>query len=69
MLVSLSVTVNSNSTLASAARSLTTVLLTVRAAPDLRVFVNSASAAVALIVPVSPVFSVVKSSFAVSATV
>ena len=52
MLVSLSVTVNSNSTLASAARSLTTVLLTV-SPPVCRVFVNAASAPAFVIDPLA----------------
>ncbi len=69
IVLSLRVTVNSNSLLASAARSLTTVLDTSRSPVSL-VFVNSADpASSAVIVPSSPVFSVSKSSSAFSSTV
>ena len=60
---------NSKSLLASAARSLTTVLDTSRSPVSL-VFVNSADPAFStVIVPVSPIFFVSKSSSAVSVTV
>ena len=68
IVVSPSVTVNSNSLSASAARSDSTVLVTSRS-PVLRVFVNAAVDAVVLIVPVSPVFVVVNPSASASTTV